>query len=369
MTIRALHGDCLEVIPRLVADGVTVDSVVTDPPYHLSGMHTRAGNAVATGPLSAAHRRLATGFMGQQWDGGDIAFRPETWATIGTVLKPSGYLLAFGSPRTHHRLACAIEDAGFVIDNCLMWVFATGFPKGRTQLKPAYEPIILAYRPGGKRTLSIDECRIPLEGDYKCGANGRPSQTGLGDNYDPTTANRHSEVGRWPANLCHDGSDEVLALFPQSVGGVFPAVQKRHDPSSYSFAKGNIAPARAMNDGGSAARFFFSAKAGNEDRFGSKHPTVKPVALMQWLVQLVTPPNGLVLDPFAGSGTTGIAGYLASRRAILIEREARWYRDIQRRLREHHGLVDEVLVEGGETIVRPRQLQRPTQTILRRPQL
>lgn len=346
MTIRALHGDCLDVIPRLVADGVVVDAVVTDPPYHLTGAMSEwtarrmisLEQAAARGDVGR-FERFSKGFMGQQWDGGDIAFRPETWRTIGTALKPGGFLVAFGGTRTHHRLACAIEDAGFVIQDCLMWLFATGFPKGRTQLKPAYQPIILAYRPGGKRTLSIDECRIPLEGDYKCGANGRPSLTGLGDNYDPTTANRHSDVGRWPANLLHDNSDEVLALFPQTGRSAASDKRNGRDNANVFCLSRTENWVRGHNDdGGSAARFFFSAKAGNQDRFGSKHPTVKPVDLMRWLVQLVTPPtNGLVLDPFAGSGTTGVAALAAGRNAVLIEREPQWFADIQERLAFYDG--------------------------------
>src|SRR5262249_40878952 len=101
-------------------------------------------------------RRLYGSALG----GGDIAFRPETWATIGAVLKPGGYLLAFGGTRTHHRIWCAIEDAGFVVQDRLAWIYGQGFPKGRTQLKPAFEPIVVAYKPGGKRVLQVHECRI-----------------------------------------------------------------------------------------------------------------------------------------------------------------------------------------------------------------
>jgi hypothetical protein len=105
--------------------------------------------------------------MGQQWDGGDIAFRPETWATVATILRPGAFLVAFGGTRTYHRLVSAIEDAGFVIQDQIAWLFATGFPKRRDMLKPAFEPIVLAYKPGGKRAMQVDECRIE--------ANGRPA--------------------------------------------------------------------------------------------------------------------------------------------------------------------------------------------------
>src|SRR4051812_14861425 len=123
-------GDCREVVPTLAQ----VDSVVCDPPYGIS-------------------------FMKSSWDDG-VAFRPETWAVIGSALRPGGFLLAFGGTRTWHRLACAIEDGGFVLQDTIAWIYGTGFPKGRALLKPAFEPIIMAYKPGGKRKLSIDECRI-----------------------------------------------------------------------------------------------------------------------------------------------------------------------------------------------------------------
>ena len=123
MTVRVEHGDCLAVIPQLVAAGVVVDSVICDPPYHLTATTKRfsASNAApAQYGKDGAMARLSGGFMGQQWDGGDIAFRPETWATIATVLRPGGFLLAFGGTRTFHRMVCAIEDAGFVIQDSIL---------------------------------------------------------------------------------------------------------------------------------------------------------------------------------------------------------------------------------------------------------
>jgi len=311
VTIRIEHGDCREVIPTLE---VTVDAVVTDPPYHLQNIAERAARPFKARDglqQNGAMSRLAAGFMGQQWDGGDIAFRPETWAAIATALRPGGFLIAFGGTRTHHRLACAIEDAGFVIQDTLMWLFATGFPKRRDMLKPAYEPIVLAYKPGGKRTMQVDECRIG---------------TGEDKGEWPITERRHDDktftlaptltdktVGRWPANICHDGSDEVVGLFPDERAGRIGMTQH------------------------SAARFFFSAKAGAQDRCGSKHPTVKPVELMKWLVALVTPPGGTVLDPFAGSGTTAVAALATGRNAILIEREEQYVADIRERLAFYEG--------------------------------
>lgn len=310
------HGDCREVIPTL---GMMVDAVVTDPPYDLK-------------------------FMGQSWDEERVAFDPGTWMTIGTALRPGGFLIAFGGTRTYHRMVGAIEDAGFVIQDCLMWLYATGFPKRRDALKPAYEPIVLAYKPGGKRTMQVDECRI--EGTWtrdsttRCDIRGNAFIGGVSGGLpcEPQTAH---ENGRWPANICHDGSDEVLAAFPESA-----SARASGNPNNPYRGTNHIATSCGQGDGketvdyrdtGSTARFFFSAKAGTEDRWGSRHPTVKPVDLIAWLVALVTPPGGTFLDPFAGSGTAAVAALKTGRNAILIEREAGYVADIKQRIAFYEG--------------------------------
>ncbi len=340
MTIRVEHADMLKAIPRLVAEGVVCDAVVTDPPYHLVQISERSKYPVKYGK-DGAMQRLLSGFMGQTWDGGDIAFRPETWATVATILRPGAFLVAFGGTRTYHRLACAIENGGFVIQDCLMWLFATGFPKRRDALKPAYEPVILAYKPGGKRTMQIDECRISgafESGWSSSGSKASPNVAMSGANYarDPKPDNA---IGRWPANVCHDGSDEVLAAFPQSAGQLFKVGPEHGDRLTVN-CYGNYGPrpdCPPRTDSGSAARFFFSAKAGAQDRWGSRHPTVKPIELMKWLVALVCPKDGLLLDPFAGSGTTGVASLATGRNAILIEREDAYVADIRERMAHYEG--------------------------------
>jgi site-specific DNA-methyltransferase (adenine-specific) len=315
-------GDCRDVLPMLGP----VDAVVTDPPYEI-------------------------GFMSQAWDKRGIAFDPSTWTTIGTALKPGGYLLAFGGTRTWHRMACAIEDSGLVIQDTIMWVYGQGFPKGKYMMKPAFEPIIIAYRPGGKRELQIDECRIVTAenlngGAYAANGMARTDDWGAHNGFRRNQGLKFKQPpGRWPANVCHDGSDEVLALFPHThsagaarVGG---AVQ---NGVGGIFGVGNHTGngTRIGDGGGSAARFFYCAKANKHDRVGSKHPTVKPQALMRWLVSLVTPPGGTVLDPFAGSGSTGQAALAVGRKPILIERETEWFADAFRRIKAVHATAEAV---------------------------
>ena len=171
--------------------------------------------------------------------------------------------------------------------------------------------------------------------------------------------NPGERLGRWPANLCHDGSDEVLALFPQSAGQ--QGAVTGNEPSelfsgsvSFSGMKARRYAFAPRNDTGSAARFFFNAKADAEDRWGSRHPTVKPVALMKWLVQLVTPLNGIVLDPFSGSGTSGVAALATGRNAILIERESNWFNDIQERLAFYEGEGKHSMQAKARRIATPR---------------
>jgi site-specific DNA-methyltransferase (adenine-specific) len=344
-SITAHHGDCLEVIPRLVAEGIVCDAVVTDPPYHLTATQKRfapPNSAPAQYGRDGAMSRLSGGFMGQQWDGGDIAFRPETWATIATALRPGAFLVAFGSTRTFHRLACAIEDAGIVIQDTIAWLYGSGFPKRRDMLKPAIELIVLAYKPGGKRTLQVDECRIGTDESTlrPLGATAYQNKDWGGDRLKHPAAQESggSPLGRWPANVCHDGSEEVTEAFA-AFGESSSTAQPRHNGEFKSVAKGRDLPHTTYGhaDTGSAARFFYSSKANKQDRWGSRHPTVKPAELLKWLVPLVTPPGGLVLDPFAGTGTTGVAALATGRDCILIEREAQYLADIRERLAFYEG--------------------------------
>lgn len=328
-----------------------------------------ANAAPAKPGKTGAYARASRGFMGKTWDGGGIAFDPKVWRLCWELLPPGGHLLAFGGTRTHHRVWCAIEDAGFEVRDTLAWLYGSGFPKSHnldgdregwgTALKPALEPICLARKPlagtvaetvlaHGTGALHVDACRVAISDDDESGSWG--SGRSDGSCWSPGRTNGASEpegarhhLGRWPANVLHDGSPEVLAAFPVlgvSSGGVMSpaggakvyAGGWRNDPS-----RGN---AGGLGDTGSAARFFYCAKADASDRADSRHPTVKPIALLRWLIRLVTPPGGTVLDPFAGSGTTGEAALRDGFRAVLIEREAEYVADINRRLAR---------IRGGDT--------------------
>jgi DNA modification methylase len=380
-------GDCLEVLAGL--DACSVDAVVCDPPYEL-------------------------GFMGRHWDSSGVAFQPETWARVLRVLKPGAHLVAFSGTRTYHRMAVAIEDAGFEIRDQLAWVYGSGFPKsmdiskaidkaagatrevvgvhrihgggkeksgsmsgplGRsselpltapatdaaqqwagwgTALKPAWEPICLARKPLSEKTvaanvlkwgagaLNIDATRVAttdnLNGGAYAEAGGRKESQSLhggsGMNVPGKTTGKDfvQPLGRWPANLAHDGSEEVLTRFPETKSGTFSGHRNKPKTKNTYGSFDLRDEAGRIGDAGSAARFFYCAKASAKDRAGSKHPTVKPVALMRWLVRMVTPPGGVVLDPFAGTGTTGQAALEEGFKAVLIEREEEYLRDIARRL-------------------------------------
>jgi DNA modification methylase len=227
-----------------------------------------------------------------------------------------------------------------------------------TALKPAWEPICLARKPLSESTvaanvmrwgtgaINIDGCRVDIA-------------TGDKGNW-PITKRRHDDVaytlqpvltdqtkGRWPANLCHDGSPEVMAGFPDAGGG-YGKRGGNEESTSYGFKTGTMEVV-GFGDSGSAARFFYTAKADADDRLGSKHPTVKPVDLMQWLVRLVCPKGATALDPFAGTGTTGAASFIEGRQCVLIEREAEYLADIEKRM--------ELLLSGPDE--RARKLAKP----------
>ena len=393
-----LNGDCIEEMQKLIDDGKQVDSVVTDPPYHLTSIVERfgkEGSAPAQEGTDGAFKRASTGFMGKEWDGGDIAFRKETWELAYKLLKPGGHLLAFSASRNYHRMAVAIEDAGFEIRDQIMWIYGSGFPKSLnlgdgwgTALKPAHEPIVMAkkrlegtnkqnkdkYGTGG---INIDECRIEGEvkrpdtnPDFRDVAKKAMAQGGQDKlNFNQITgAKRKTTVrksrddnnvwtdnnsgmkqednhfadadprGRYPANVMHDGLQEEWARYfycpktsksernrgldhlPTKKTSSMAGRRDSHDMEGYSI------------DNDVTERFVTERK--------NVHPTVKPVELMKYLCRLVTPKGGTVLDPFMGSGSTGMAAKDEGFDFIGIEKEKEYFDICQSRIKKTAPLMD-----------------------------
>lgn len=411
-----LHqADCRDVL-RGLADN-SIDSVVTDPPYALVSIQKRFANSPRNekteNPVNP-YGRTGRGFMGKTWDNGEVAFSDEFWAEVLRVLKPGGHVVAFSGTRTYHRMAVAIEDAGFEIRDQLGWVYGSGFPKSHNQhgywegwgtaLKPAWEPICLARKPltgtvaanldeWGVGAINVDGCRV--EGAFESGwskSGSKESDNGSmsGKNYarDPKP---DSPEGRWPANILHDGSEEVLAAFPDTKSGS----RKAGEYGLMGYHGADAAPMPSVDgDSGSAARFFYCAKASRADRDaglghlpkkeggmvsntsgqhitrrdeGYKpepraniHPTVKPTTLMQWLCRLITPPGGVILDPFMGSGSTGKAAVLEGFQFVGCEREDEYMPIAMARVAWAIGSTDsEPVAEPAQPIAKPANDNSP----------
>lgn len=391
----------------------SIDSVATDPPYALESIVQRFGGENAAPAASdRAYKRMSAGFMGQAWDTGETAFSADFWSQVLRVTKPGGWCVAFSHARTYHRLATAMEAAGWEIRDQVLWLYGSGFPKSKdmplafesrlcvrvpvvdakgrpviggngkpktewryadtaepirreppyrhplanewagwgTALKPAHEPAVLARKPVVKglsvaenverfRTgaLNVGACRV---GDEPMPATTR-GVTRLGT-FEGADGNVTPErEGRWPSNviLADDGPPGVFPHTPPAKAGdrgLRPRIPA--EPGREDRVEGTDG-VRGYNDaGGSAARFFYSAKASADDRLGTEHPTVKPVGLMRYATRLVTPPGGVVLDPFAGSGTTGMAALREGFVPVLIERDPKYHADIQAKLRHVSGM-------------------------------
>lgn len=353
---RLFTGDCRDALEELPSN--SVDAISTDPPYALVSVTKRfgkEGSAPAKHGTDGLYARASAGFMGEKWDTGEVAFAAEFWKQCLRVLKPGGYLVAMGGTRTYHRLACAIEDSGFEVRDMIQWLYGTGFPKshnegeGRgTALKPANEPICLARKPLSEKTIAanltrwgtgalwIDRSRVPTDEAIHTSRNVSLGSSGSGvfGAGDKAAVFDGHEGGRWPANVVTDGSEEVLAAFPFTKSGTGNKNTGNRDNGvtlGNGFGKGN--GEGIGGDEGSAARFFYGAKASATDREegtthlpvpdGQKranfHPTVKPTPLTRWLNGLICPPGGVILDPFMGSGSTGKAAMMDGFRFIGCE--------------------------------------------------
>tara|TARA_B100000287_G_scaffold222435_1_gene209827 strand:+ start:260 stop:1222 length:963 start_codon:yes stop_codon:yes gene_type:complete len=307
-----LNGDCIEQMQKLIDEGVQVESVVTDPPYEL-------------------------GFMGKSWDASGIAFDKKTWELAFQLLKPGGYLLAFSASRNYHRMAVAVEDAGFEIRDQIMWIYGSGFPKSLnlgdgwgTALKPAHEPIVMARKPVAEKTvadnvlkhgtggINIDGCRVGKEILEEQIA-GRSNKIGTFERKDMITPKRE---GRFPANVMHDGLDEEWARFfycPKTAKSERNQGLVEFDDKQYS------------HDG--RKKSIENPYQRNKSISKNSHPTVKPVELMKYLCRLVTPKGGTVLDPFMGSGSTGMAAKDEGFDFIGIEREKEYFEISEQRIK------------------------------------
>lgn len=423
---QVVCSDCLEHMQTMPEN--SVDSIVTDPPYGLSFMNKEWDSfGTDTRQVGDEHFWVPDNPYGRSnvrygWNQNKAKLRDsmEMFQFAMTpifeealrVAKPGAHLLCFGGTRTFHRMACAIEDAGWEIRDCIMWVYGSGFPKsmdvakaidkasgyvgevigertvdvgmqgghmhaGRksqrqqqvrslsdqakkwegwgTCLKPAWEPIIVARKPldgtvannvlkWGVGAMNIDACRVGIAEDDDVFAknphtHSKGKDSGIYGRYKEADGNWSGAKGRFPANLVHDGSQMVLDLFPDtgrsSGGGMHTRGTAGAESTNVygSYSGGVATKSVGMGDSGSAARFFYCAKASKKDRGeGNNHPTVKPTELMKWLVQLVTPEGGVVLDPFAGSGTTLVAAKMLGRDCIGIEREPEYVEIIKRRL-------------------------------------
>lgn len=313
-----LEGDCLEVLAELEPE--SVDAIVTDPPYGIGIQNERwDSSAIREAAAQAGHQRLTPNEAFESWS--------RLWATeCLRVMKPGAFLAAFGSPRTYHRLACGVEDAGLEVRDTLMWLNANGIPKSRrypggrsTTLKPAFEPIVLARRGldgttedvivrHGTGALNTDDCRVE---------------------------------GRHPANviLGHNGRcDDRRCVSDCPVAGADSCVEGRSriEPSRFLFCP---KASRAERDAGCEQlprrRLDLFPRLGSGVDAHNPHPTVKPLELMRWLVRLLCPTGGLVLDPTMGSGSTGAAAVLEGRRFVGIELEPA-YMEIARARIAHH---------------------------------
>ena len=362
MIAEIKQGDCRHVMATMAAE--SIDAIVCDPPYGLS-------------------------FMGKGWDHGVPGV--EFWAEALRVAKPGAHLLAFGGTRTYHRLACAIEDAGWEIRDCVMWVYGSGFPKSHdvskaidkaagverkvlgtipdrwtgkssvlnfatdrpqsevsvtgspvtdaarqwsgwgTALKPAWEPIIVARKPlagtvaenvlrYGTGGLNVDGCRV--------GCEARPvmvrtetvvaASSMSGQSTGATSSGELTTAGRWPANVIHDGSDEVVSLMLDAARFFYCAKASKADRDE---GCEGLEQRLAMRYGEKAQRPLPQQTPSKPVAQRNHHPTVKPTSLMRYLCRLVTPPGGVILDPFMGSGSTGKAAVIEGFRFVGIERE------------------------------------------------
>ena len=417
LELNKIHNmDCLDGLKLL--DDNSIDSIVTDPPYEL-------------------------GFMGKKWDNTGISYNIELWKECLRVLKPGGHLLSFGGSRTYHRMACAIEDAGFEIRDQIMWIYSQGFPKSMdiskaidkqfgaerkvigkrehptlkdkskvdrqestqyhannsikdewditapstdlakqysgygTAIKPSHEPIVVARKPLSEKTvaknvlkwgtggINIDDSRIEFSKnddtrigkEYKHNAKAGLENGNHKDNASGQEQLLHNPQGRFPANIIFDEEagkilDEQSGISKSTKGK--PRTANINNQTRLNNSK-DVQVNCEYNDSGGASRFFknisyteddiectfkYCAKASKKEKGeGNTHPTCKPLSLIKYLITLVTPPNGVCLDPFEGSGTTFIACRELGFDHIGFEMDENYCEIINKRLEKLHNKI------------------------------
>jgi len=317
-------GDCRDILADMAND--SIDAVITDPPYEMT-----SGRPGARG-----------GFMGQAWDATGVAFSVELWADVLRVMKPGAHLLAFGAPRTWHRLAVAVEDAGFEIRDSIAWL-NMGWPKSQnvekevarttgdldiasefagwgSALKPCYDPVLVARKPldgqlaqnvlrYGTGGFNIDATRIPA-------ADGEQFDQLKGQLVHKLASQRDGESEEEWKERIRSSPGQQLALTKLKELGRWPANVILDEGAAH------LLDEQYARSGSQPSRFFYAPKAHTNERpkvSGVSHPTVKPVELLRYLIRLATPPEGVILDPFAGSGTTLEAAALEGFASIGIE--------------------------------------------------
>lgn len=323
--IRLYQGDSRRLITEPLGQ---VDAVVTDPPYEL-------------------------GLDGLSWDKSGVAFDARFWRRVLMQVVPGGWLLSFGAPRFLGRLQLALEDGGWLYEDTVAWIYGQGWPKGRTRLKPAWEPVMLCRRPGPSRALNVDEAGIG--GPLPAATKPLSPRSMLNTRAVARTGILPGRESRYPSNVILD--DEAAAELDRQSG--FSKSKRevhthRPRPNDLYLENRTIPNVAGHDDEGGASRFFYVAKPSREEKdLINRHVSVKPVALMRHLVELVSFRGETVLDPFLGSGTTAVACAELGRRFVGMEQDRRSLDVAQRRIYRtnvrggRHGSEPEAGVAGG----------------------